>query len=105
MLPLSHLKHLPKHTPRSFTSGTLPAFVDPEQPPIKRQPFAALWAQRWVSELELILPEELAEVVSQALFGYTARYAKVIVKVGDLLQGDFFTNGVKKGENALCVDG
>ena len=99
MLPLPHLKQLSKHPPRSITSGLLPSYVDPEQPPMKKQPFAALRAQRWISDLELGLPEELAAHVTDALKAHTFRHAKVIMKVGDTLEGDFFTNAVKKGEH------
>lgn len=101
MLPLPLLQQLPKHPPRSFTVGTFPNHVDPKQPPAKKQPFAALKAQRWVSNLDVILPKELADVVAQELMAKTSRYAKVIMKVGDLLEGDFFTEAVKKGERDI----
>lgn len=100
MLPLPHLKQLPKHEPRSFTSGVLPTYIDAKQPPLKRQPFAAVRAQRWVSDLELALPEELAAHVTDPLKTLSFRYAKVIMKVGDILEGEFFTNAVKKGEHS-----
>lgn len=98
MLPIPLLQQLPKHLPRSFTVGTFPDHVDLKQPPTKKQPFAALKAQQWVSSLDLILPKELADVVAQELMEKTSRYAKVMMKVGDLMEGEFFTEAVKKGE-------
>lgn len=98
MLPLPHLTTLPKSAPRSFTSGTLPSFIDPKQPPVKKQPFAAVRAQKAVSSLSLVLPEELAALVEQEVNARRWRYAKVIMKLGDLLEGDLFTEGVKKGK-------
>lgn len=97
MLPLPHLTNLPKLSPRSFTVGTLPSFIDSAQPPVKRQPFAAIRTQKAVSSLSLVLPKELAVLVEQELASRERKYAKVIMKLENLLEGDLWTEGVKKG--------
>lgn len=51
------------------------------------------------AQLDLILPEELYEVIQQRLdddMG-TLRYARVFMKLGEILSGDFFNLHIKKG--------
>lgn len=98
MLSLPHLRHAQKPPPRAFTTGTLPPFVDPKQPPTKRQPFAALTTQKWVSTLDMLLPSDIAKGILEEVGGKTVRYAKVIMNLGDLLEGPLFTEGVKSGQ-------
>lgn len=45
----------------------------------------------------MILPEDLAQLVSIELSKKSVHYAKVMMKVGELLEGEFFTEAIKKG--------
>lgn len=98
MLPLPATRP-PKPPARTCTPCILPTHIDPRQPPTRRQPFAALAAQKWCSGLDIVLPAELAQVVVAEAAAREARYAKVIMKVGDLLVGGFFTEAVKRGRS------
>src|SRR5271168_3958339 len=77
----------------------LPAFVDPKQPPTKKDPWRTINNVPFVQGVDLILPRELYEVIWQRvekdLNG--VRYAKVFMKLQDILDGDFFKEQVKKG--------
>lgn len=105
MLPLPHLREASRPAARSCTTGTLPAYVDPAQPPTKKQPFAALRAQKWISSLEVMLPREIAGIVRQDLASRFLRYAKVMLKLHDLLDGDLFTEGIKRGSSSVYTHG
>jgi len=77
----------------------LPAFVDPKQPPTKKDPWRTINNVPFVQGVDLILPQELYEVIWQRvekdLNG--VRYAKVSMKLQDILNGDFFKEQAKKG--------
>jgi hypothetical protein len=82
------------------TLGELPGYIDRSQPPTKRQPWRAISDVGFVRNVELVLPEELYEVMwrraEENLRPIT--YAKVIMKLEDVLDGDFFTEYIKKGK-------
>jgi hypothetical protein len=82
------------------TLGELPGYIDRSQPPTKRQPWRAISDVGFVRNVELVLPEELYEVMwrraEENLTPIT--YAKVIMKLEDVLNGDFFTEYIKKGK-------
>lgn len=104
MLPL--LKSDRKRRKCQITCGTLPGFIDPLQPPQKSAPFNAVWALKWCHSVDVLLPAELRDVIKQTearqialkrLSEQSHKYAKVIMKLGEVLEGDFFTEYVKKG--------
>ena len=104
MLPLLKSDRRPQKC--QITSSTLPAFIDPLQPPQKSAPFNALWALKWCHTIDILLPAELRDVIKQTetrqlelarLMKQNNRYAKVIMKLGQVLEGDFFNEYVKKG--------
>ena len=81
------------------TIGALPGYVDPVQPSSKKQPWRSVQNGSFVHSLELLLPEELY----QSIWHKTehdkicAKYAKVIMKLDQILEGEFFEQYVKKG--------
>jgi len=104
MLPL--LKSDRKPQKCQITSSALPTFVDPYQPPQKPAPFNALRALKWCHTIDVLLPAELRDIIQQTearelelsrLEKQNDRYAKVIMKLGEVLEGDFFNEYVKKG--------
>jgi len=104
MLPL--LKSDRKPQKCQITSSALPTFVDPYQPPQKPAPFNALRALKWCHTIDVLLPAELRDIIQQTearelelsrLEKQNDRYAKVIMKLGEVLEGDFFSEYVKKG--------
>lgn len=104
MLPL--LKSDRKPQKCQITCSTLPTFIDPLQPPQKSAPFNALWALKWCHTVDVLLPAELRDVIKQTearqlelsrFEKQNGKYAKVIMKLGEVLEGDFFNEYVKKG--------
>lgn len=79
--------------------GHLPAYIRPDQSPWKKTPWRTISNTPFLKEVNLILPEELYSVIWDKIENETkmASYAKVILKLEDLLHGAFFTEYVKKG--------
>ncbi|KAF7505740.1 hypothetical protein GJ744_000506 [Endocarpon pusillum] len=82
------------------TLGTLPGYIDRNQPPTKKLPWRAINDVSFVKSVEMILPEELYELIwtkiEQEL--KPVQYARVIMKLEDVLDGAFFTEYIKKGK-------
>jgi len=85
----------------NVTLGTLPAYIDAKQPPTKKAP----WRQTtrgipFAQSATLVFPDELYRVIWEAVQMELVRwrYAKVVMKLGEVLDGDFFTRYVKRGE-------
>lgn len=80
--------------------GQLPGYIDPKQPPTRKSPWKIINDTPFVQGVSMILPEELYEVIWDKIEVAAKRveYAKVIMKLQDVLDGDFFTEYVKKGK-------
>jgi len=110
MLPILKSDRRPQKCQTTVTH--LPAFVEAAQPPQKRKPFDALWALNWCHTVDVLLPAELRDVIARTearqielgrLKQSNDKYAKVIMKLGDVLEGDFFAEYIKKGDFVLLV--
>lgn len=87
-------------TPKIYTTvGALPGHIDPSQPPNKKQPWKTIQNGAFVRSLELLLPEELYITVWPQIADEvkSVRYEKVIMKLEQILEGDFFNEYIKKG--------
>jgi hypothetical protein len=82
------------------TLGTLPSFINRNQPPTKKQPWRAINEVGFVKSVEMILPEELYQLIWRKVEEETkpVKYARVIMKLKDVLDGEFFTEYIKKGK-------
>jgi ribonucleases P/MRP protein subunit RPP40 len=82
------------------TLGTLPSYIDRSQPPTRKLPWRAINKVRFVKSVELVLPEELYELIWMKVEEELkpVKYAKVIMKLHEVLEGEFFTEYVKKGK-------
>jgi ribonucleases P/MRP protein subunit RPP40 len=82
------------------TLGTLPSYIDRSQPPTKKLPWRAINEVGFVRGVEMVLPEELYELIWGKVEEQLkpARYARVIMKLEDVLDGAFFTEYIKKGK-------
>lgn len=80
-------------------AGQLPAFIDPNQPPTKKSPWRTINEAPFLQSVNLILPEELFDVIWDKIEDdfKKARYAKLVMKLQDVLDGAFFTEYVKRG--------
>ncbi len=101
MLPLAKTDEPPSKC--LFTHGRIPAFVDESQPPTKRKPFSSILAQKWSHTVDLILPAELLDAMESKLEGDKGcvRFAKVMMSLEQVVEGDFFNTYVKKGAALL----
>ncbi|KAK4962220.1 hypothetical protein LTR28_004640 [Elasticomyces elasticus] len=105
-------------TPRPkcyFTHNALPAYIDEKQPPTKRKPFSSIIAQPFSHtvglrilccvdrtnawKVDLLLPAELYDTIREKLHGDACalKYARVNMKLGELIEGDFFNHYIKTG--------
>ena len=80
--------------------GKLPAYIDPKQSPTKQSPWRTINEVPFLQSVNLVLPEELYNLIWDDIEEQSkkARYAKVIMKLQDVLEGAFFTEYIKKGE-------
>ncbi|KAF2637084.1 hypothetical protein P280DRAFT_510041 [Massarina eburnea CBS 473.64] len=92
-----------------FSHSALPTYIDPQNVSTKKKPFATFNAQPFSHTLDLILPEEIYELVRGQLEREdgVARgvYARVFMKLGEVLEGDFFAEYVKKGNIMMLSEG
>lgn len=103
-----------------FTSSSLAAYIDHAQIPRKKKPFSTILAHTFTHtvslrslstkgsisdpthQLDITLPSPGAETLQKALSNGkdgTLRFAKVYMKLEDILTGDFFNTYIKSGES------
>ncbi|KAF1956239.1 hypothetical protein CC80DRAFT_413497 [Byssothecium circinans] len=92
-----------------FSHSVLPGYIDPQNVSTKKKPFSTFNAQLFSHTLDLILPEEIYELVRAQLEREdgVARgvYARVFLKLSEILEGDFFEEYVKKGNIMMLSEG
>ncbi|KAL5420845.1 hypothetical protein PMIN04_006093 [Paraphaeosphaeria minitans] len=92
-----------------FSHSLLPSYIDPQNVSTKKKPFSTFNAQPFSHTLDLILPEEIYEIVKGHVEGADAAvkgvYARVYLKLGEVLQGDFFNEYIKKGNIMMLSEG
>ncbi|KAI2617686.1 ribonuclease P 40kDa subunit [Hypomontagnella submonticulosa] len=93
---------------KCFVTYGVMGHPNPEQIPTKGKPWSALLAQDFVHKVDLILPEELAQLVKDNITGDPSRapiFYKVIMRLGQVLEGDFFTEYIKIGNIMMLSEG
>ncbi|KAF5574808.1 ribonuclease P MRP subunit POP1 [Fusarium pseudoanthophilum] len=93
-------------SPKCFVSYGTMGYPDTKQAPRKGKPWTAVMSLDFIHKVDLILPSEAYDAACQQLSNTqnAPRYARVVMSLGDILQGDFFTEYIKKGKNyALCL--
>ncbi|TGJ80660.1 hypothetical protein E0Z10_g8094 [Xylaria hypoxylon] len=78
------------------------------QLPAKVKPWSALLSQDYVHKIDLVLPEELSQLVKESVLNDTAQipsYRRVIMTLGQVLEGDFFTQYIKIGNIMMLSEG
>jgi ribonuclease P/MRP protein subunit RPP40 len=86
-----------------FTHSILPSYIDPQNVSTKKQPFATFNKQPFSHTLDLILPEEMYELVQQKLS--TTHYARVHMKLGEILESEFLNTYIKQGNIMMLSEG
>ena len=98
----------PLRTPKThLTTGTLPPYIEPTQPPTKKPPWLQINDVSFVSRLTLTLPNALYSAISPALTAppLQPRYAKVILKLTDILETHFLDLHIKRGDILMLSEG
>jgi ribonuclease P/MRP protein subunit RPP40 len=100
-MPLFDFDSADRRNPKTQVHvGQLPAYIDPKQPPTKKTPWRTINEVPFLQSVNLVLPQELYDVIWDKIEDESkkAGYAKVIMKLQDVLDGAFFTEYIKKGE-------
>lgn len=58
-----------------------------------------------MSQVDLILPEEIYEIVNKEISDALPIYSRVILPLSALLEGEFFNEYIKKGSFGLQTNG
>ncbi|KAI0126213.1 ribonuclease P 40kDa subunit [Xylariales sp. AK1849] len=89
-----------------ITYGTM-SHPDPKQLPSKGKPWNTLLSQDFIHKVDLILPQEALERLRTklALDAFSPMHYRVIMKLGDILDGEFFTQYVKVGDIMMLSEG
>lgn len=108
-------------TPKlSISTGTLPPYISPTQPPTKKQPFGTINSVAFVRSTTLVLPEELYQLIITKLdlqpqvspnspsqpqsSILRPKYAKLITPLALLLRDPFLSQHIKRtGSNILAL--
>ncbi|KAK3681518.1 hypothetical protein LTR37_020881 [Vermiconidia calcicola] len=90
-----------------FTSSVLPSFVNHEQIPNKKKPFSTISGQAFSHTLDVVLSRgdenSLQEHFSAE--GGTLQYARVHMKLSEVIEGDFFNQYIKTGNILMLSEG
>jgi len=100
-MPLFDFDSADRRNPKTQVRvAQLPAYIDPKQPPTKKTPWRTINEVPFLQSVSLVLPQELYDVIWDKIEDKSkkAGYAKVIMKLQDVLDGAFFTEYIKKGE-------
>ncbi|KAL1958606.1 hypothetical protein VTO42DRAFT_4203 [Malbranchea cinnamomea] len=90
------------------TVGRLPPVADFDAHSKKKCPFSAITATPFVHSTELILPEEFYSTVWDSIqkrISDTAQYARVIMPLSAVIDGDFFNKYIKIGNILMISEG
>ncbi|KAG5665881.1 hypothetical protein KAF25_010006 [Fusarium avenaceum] len=81
--------------------------VDTKQAPRKGKPWSSVMSLDFVHKVDLILPTEAYNAVSEQLANTQKppRYSRVVMSLGDIVQGDFFTEYIRKGDIMMLSEG
>ncbi|KAI3331604.1 ribonuclease P 40kDa subunit [Xylariaceae sp. AK1471] len=95
-------------TPNCFVTYGSMSYPDANQLPSKAKPWSTLLSQDYIHKIDIILPEELLQLVKERLLDDAARvpsYYRVIMTLGQVLEGDFFTQYIKIGNIMMLSEG
>ncbi|KAJ9497919.1 hypothetical protein H2202_006522 [Exophiala xenobiotica] len=91
----------------NISSGPVPAYISASQAPTKKSPWRTIREVEYVQRATATLPEELYDIIWRDVDASTGgfNYAKVIMKLEDILQGDFFNEYIKRGNILMLSEG
>ncbi|KAK1809542.1 hypothetical protein LTR12_016104 [Friedmanniomyces endolithicus] len=90
-----------------FTHAVLSNFIDYDLPPTKKRPFTTIAAQTTSHTVDILLPKSSLPKLLEGLGEVegTLQYARVHMKLSDIIEGDFFSHYVKAGNIVMLSQG
>ncbi|KAF2032578.1 hypothetical protein EK21DRAFT_109962 [Setomelanomma holmii] len=88
-----------------FTHSILPSYIDPQNVSTKKQPFTAINKQPFTHTLDLILPSEIYTLVQHKINSIIGQYARVHMKLAELLEPEFLDTYIKQGNITMLSEG
>lgn len=92
-----------------FSHSILPSYIDPQNVSTKKKPFSTFGKQLFSHSLDLLLPEEIYELVQCELDkadGFArSQYARVHMKLGEILESEFLNSYIKQGNILMLSEG
>ncbi|KAK8096778.1 hypothetical protein PG999_012722 [Apiospora kogelbergensis] len=84
---------------KCFTTYGTMGYPDPKQLPSKGKPWSVLLAQDFIHKVDAIVPAESVDKLKEKLNDdrFAPKYSRVIMTLGDALNGQFFTQYIKIG--------
>ena len=85
----------------NITSGLLPPYVASSHAPTTKSPWRIIRDAAFIHSATVVLPDELYSLIWDKIQPEVMKttYAKVIIKLEDILDGEFFTEYIKRGES------
>lgn len=89
-----------------FTHSCLPNYIDAQNVSTKKHPFATFNKQYFTHTLDLNLPAEIYTLVADRLDSFDDRnYARVHMKLGEVLATEFMDTYIKQGNIMMLSEG
>ncbi|KAI0803927.1 ribonuclease P 40kDa subunit-domain-containing protein [Xylaria sp. FL0064] len=95
-------------TPNCFVTYGKMSYPDTSNLPVRVKPWSTLLSQDYIHRVDLVLPEELLQLVKERTLDDPAQtpcYHRVIMTLGQVLRGDFFTQYIKIGNIMMLSEG
>jgi ribonuclease P/MRP protein subunit RPP40 len=92
-----------------FSHNVLPSYIDPQNVSTKKKPFSTFNKQRYTHNVDLVLPEEIYELIKAELARADGpartQFARVHVKLGEIIESDFLNGHIKQGNVMMLSEG
>ncbi|PSK40320.1 hypothetical protein B9Z65_23 [Elsinoe australis] len=90
-----------------FTHVQLPRVIDDKQPPTKKKPFSCILQSAFNHTVDLLVFKEAVKTFTDRLHATCGqeRYARIHLKLKDVIESDFFNEYIKTGDIALLSEG
>ncbi|RMZ68894.1 Ribonuclease P Rpp40 [Pyrenophora seminiperda CCB06] len=92
-----------------FSHSVLPSYIDPQNVSTKKKPFSTFNKQIYSHSLDMILPEEMYELIKDRLEQKDgparAQYARVNMKLEEIIESDFLNGYIKQGNIMMLSEG
>ncbi|GAB7339049.1 hypothetical protein MBLNU457_5708t1 [Dothideomycetes sp. NU457] len=106
MLDIGHDKR-PDASKCYYSSCALPQYIDDKQPPAKRKPFSTVLEHPFNHSLDIIIRNDVYQKHQEQILQSHGKpqYAKVHMKLKDIIEGDFFNKYIRTGDILMLSEG